>query len=162
MVELQPRPPGSDYYWSVGVSGGRMALSIPEVSRSRRDCRRSALSGDRQTHYNAITFYGAGGVDLGSFNGAQVEEMAPPPPFNLGDQSVTEYFTFSSSAPIYSATYTSTTNAFETANYTYVAAVPEASDFVFFGAGLLGLLGSVVNLRKRKGQASRDSSMLCA
>ena len=153
-------PPGSDIYWSVGVSGINGSVDTGTVSFST-GLSQIGFEWGSPDAYNTITFYGAGGVDLGSFNGAQVEAMAPPPPFNLGDQSVTEYFTFSSSAPIYSATYTSTTNAFETANYTYVAAVPEASDFIFFGAGLLGLLG-VVNLRKRSASAQRGSTMACA
>ena len=153
-------PPGSDIYWSVGISGANGTVDTGTATFSQ-GLSQIGFEWGSPDAYNTITFYGAGGVDLGSFTGAYVQANAPPPPFGLGDQSVTEYFTFSSNVPIYSATYTSTTNAFETANYTYVAAVPEASDIVFFGAGLLGLLG-VVNLRKRKAAVQRGSTMAFA
>jgi hypothetical protein len=153
-------PPGSSIYWSVGPSGANGNVDTASVTFSQ-GLSQIGFEWGSPDAYNTITFYGAGGVDLGSFNGAYVEANAPPPPFGLGDQSVTEYFTFSSNVPIYSASYLSTTNAFETANYTYVAAVPEASDFVMFGAGLLAVMG-LVGYRKRKSSGQGAGPMLFA
>jgi hypothetical protein len=154
-------PPGSGIYWSVGVSGANGNVDTGTATFSE-GLSQIGFEWGSPDAYNTITFYGAGGVNLGSFTGAYVESNAPPPPFNLGDQSVTEYFTFSSNSPIYSASYTSTTNAFETANYTYVAAVPEASDFVFFATGVLGVIAIVSRRKRLNASQTLSSSMACA
>jgi hypothetical protein len=139
-------PPGSTKYWSIGISGANGTIDVGSLKFSTGLSTLSFEWGSPDA-YNTITFYDKFGNAIGSYTGLSVEALGPS--FNLGDQSITRYFTISSpSDPIYSAILSSPSNAFETASYGYVAAVPEPQEWAFLIGGL-GLMGFASFARRR-------------
>jgi hypothetical protein len=96
--------------------------------------------------YNTLSFGGPGGAtftgaDLGAVSGA-----------NNGDQTGPETdgrFVFDFSAPVTSATFTSTSNAFEVASVASIAAVPEPASWALMLMGF-GTAGAALRSSRRQ------------
>ncbi len=135
------RPPGSTgNFYSVGNSP--LAQTGPgEVQFSSGLKYFGFLWGSPDT-YNTVSYFN-GSTLLGSFNGT-----AAYGPSN-GDQSIGRYFNAFAGAgeQITRITFSSTTNAFETDNHAYIAAIPEPETYAMLLAGL-GLMGFVARRRK--------------
>lgn len=93
--------------------------------------------------YNTVSFYD-GATLLGAFDGSAV--LVPP----NGNQSFSSYFNVFAGAgeAITRVEFSSTTNAFETDNHAFTAAVPEPESYAMLLAGL-GLLGAMARRRIR-------------
>ena len=133
------RPVGStSFYYSVGISGGQTGPGV--VTFAAPVSYFGFLWGSPDT-YNTVTFF-SGTQQIGSYTGFEVL-----PPAN-GDQSVSGYFNvFTNGGPyITSVQFTSTSNAFETDNHSFITAVPEPETYAMMLAGL-GLMGFIARRR---------------
>ncbi|HSH97165.1 MAG: PEP-CTERM sorting domain-containing protein [Methylophilaceae bacterium] len=95
--------------------------------------------------YNTASFYSNGAL-LGSISGSEV-----PSGYGNGDRSISAFVTFSAAAsnPITNVVFTSSSNAFETANFSYVAAaVPEPETYLMMLMGI-GLIGFMAKRRNK-------------
>ena len=90
-----------------------------------------------------MTFWN-GNTQLASFDGSIVKQPAD------GNQSYARYFNvFTEGAEkITRVTFSSNSNAFETDNHAFIAAVPEPETYAMLLAGL-GLMGAMVRRRKQ-------------
>ena len=136
------RPPGStDNFWSIGTSPS--AQNGPgNVSFGSALSYFGFLWGSPDA-YNSVSFYN-GATLLGSFDGSAI--LVPP----NGDQTYSRYFNVFAGAgeAITRIVFASGSNAFETDNHAFVAAVPEPEIYAMMIAGL-GLMGFVA--RRRQG-----------
>jgi hypothetical protein len=135
------RPPGStDNFWSIGVSP--TAQNGPGVASFASGLSYFGFLWGSPDAYNTVSFYD-GSTLLGSFNGSAI--LAPPD----GDQRYSRYFNVfaGQNEAITSVKFESTSNAFETDNHAFVAAIPEPEIYAMMLAGL-GLMGFVAGRRR--------------
>ncbi len=94
--------------------------------------------------WNTVSFFD-GNALLGTFGGASV--LNPP----NGNQNYARYFNVFAGAGevITGVRFSATTNAFETDNHAFIAAVPEPETYAMMLAGL-GLMGLVARRRKNR------------
>lgn len=93
--------------------------------------------------YNSVTFHTSQGDE--TITGTQMAAAAHV--LVDGNQGVGFYMNFTSGTPITKVTFSSTQNAFESDNHSYIAAVPEPETYAMLLAGL-GLVGAVARRRK--------------
>jgi hypothetical protein len=131
-------------FWTIGTSGyntnygASTSVGIGSITFSQ------ALSSftfqwGSPDGYNTVEYY-SGSTLLGSFTGSSV-----PPLTGAGERGVVAFATFTTDAlnPITQVKFYSTGNAFETANFSYVAVpVPEPQTYLMLLIGL-GLIGFI-------------------
>lgn len=95
--------------------------------------------------YNTVTFWN-GNTQLASFTGTAVKTSAN------GDQDYARYFgvTANGGDVITKVVFSSSSNAFETDNHAFIAAVPEPETYAMLLAGL-GLMGVVARRKRLRG-----------
>jgi len=132
-------PVGStDYYFSVGTSGGQPGPAV--VTFAAPVSYFGFLWGSPDS-YNTVSFY-SGSSLLGSYTDGALWTPAN------GNQGMAVYFNvFTNGGPyITSVQFTSTSNAFETDNHSFITAVPEPETYAMMLAGL-GLMGFIARRR---------------
>lgn len=141
-ANVTAKPVGStDYFWSVGnapaaqVGPGVITFAAP-VSYF------GFLWGSPDV-YNTVTFYN-GSTVLGAFTGSAIQ-----PPVANGNQAYSAYFNAVAGPgeSITKITFSSSSNAFETDNHSYITAVPEPETYAMLVAGL-GLVGFMAKRKK--------------
>jgi len=95
-------------------------------------------------NYNSVDLY-AGAAHLATITGAQMAAAATVSPD--GNQGVGFYMNIFSSTAITKVTFSSTQDAFESDNHSYIAAVPEPETYAMLLAGL-GLVAAAARRRK--------------
>ncbi|BCM24455.1 Npun_F0296 family exosortase-dependent surface protein [Methyloradius palustris] len=136
-------------FWTIGTSGyntGTSGSSVPgtgSISFSQALTSLSFQWGSPDS-YNTAYFFSNGSL-LGSISGSSV-----PTGYGNGDRSISAFVTFSAAAsnPITNVVFTSSSNAFETANFSYVAAVPEPETYLLMLMGI-GLIGFMAKRRNK-------------
>ncbi len=100
--------------------------------------------------YNSVTLYTAEGSV--TINGTQMAASYAPPLSGDGNQAVGFYMNFfaGNAAPITKVTFSTTQDAFESDNHSYITAVPEAETYAMMLAGL-ALTGAMARRRKQRG-----------
>ncbi len=127
---ISARPVGSTgNYWSIGPKP--TAQAGPGVVSFSSGISYFGFLWGSPDAYNKLQFYN-GSQLLGSFDGSAI--LVPP----NGNQSFSKYFNVLADPGqfITSIRFTSSTNAFETDNHAFVAAVPEPETYAMLIAGL--------------------------
>jgi len=131
-------------FWTIGTSGYSTDYGSSPLAGSGSITFSQALSSftfqwGSPDGYNTVEYY-SGNTLLGTFTGSAV-----PTGFGNGDRGVIAFATFTTDAlnPITQVKFYSTGNAFETANFSYVAVpVPEPQTYLMLLIGL-GLIGFI-------------------
>jgi hypothetical protein len=135
------RPVGSTgNFWSIGTSSGQNTTGVVTFANPVNYYGFLWGSPDR---YNTVSFYN-GNTLIQSFDGSVIKQ--PP----NGDQSYAKFLNvFADQGNVITkVTFSSTSNAFETDNHAFAAAVPEPETYAMLLAGL-GLIGAIARRRSQ-------------
>lgn len=143
------QPPGDNTsFFSVGTTHGQPSSS--SVTFAGSGVSYFGFYMGSPDSYNSVTLYTASGSV--TINGTQMAASYLPPLSSDGNQAVGLYMNFfaGNMSPITKVTFSSTQDAFESDNHSYIVAVPEAETYAMMLAGL-ALTGVMARRRKQRG-----------